>query len=431
MPISRDREKPEQGEERGNSRLFNDRWIERLKPPEKGQMLLWDTAQKGLALLVSPGGTKTFRSQYKLDGKWQSRTIGRFGELTTEAGENVNSAIARELARKDRAAALSGIDPNPKKRAKVVPAAEAVIPTFEEVATLFVEQYAKPRQRTWDQTERALKINCAAWLKLPITTITKAMAYTLLEGFVAEGKGPKAGVTLAWLKTMWRWAFKREIVLSPLMDAVSIEYEKNERDRVWTPEEIKAIWHAAEQLGPVSEAYMKLLVLLAPRKTALSDMRWSDLDSSTKATLWTTPFELTKTRKTAKKRTYLTPLPPIAQAIIKGLAPDGDAQPEGLVFPGRGGVALDPGTPLKNKLVSAGAPADFTYHSARHTLSTWMENAGHSEAERALVLNHSGRGSVTASYSHGYPLKLKTKLLAKWATHVERIVGAENQQAAA
>ncbi len=54
-------------------------------------------------------------------------------------------------------------------------------------------------------------------------------------------------------------------------------------------------------------------------------------------------------------------------------------------------------------------------------LSTWLENEGHSEYERGLVLNHSAYG-VTAGYSHGYPTELKRQLLEKWADHVASIV---------
>jgi integrase len=85
---------------------------------------------------------------------------------------------------------------------------------------------------------------------------------------------------------------------------------------------------------------------------------------------------------------------------------------------------LDPGTPLSEKLVEFGAPKDFNFHAVRHTIATWLENAGHSEYERGLVLNHSGKAGVTAGYSHGYPLDLKRQLLCKWADHVEKLVTA-------
>ena len=77
------------------------------------------------------------------------------------------------------------------------------------------------------------------------------------------------------------------------------------------------------------------------------------------------------------------------------------------------------------KLIEHGAPKDFSYHAVRHTVATFLENAGHSEWERGLILNHSGSGSVTAGYSHGYPLDLKRMLLTKWADHVEQLVTRE------
>jgi integrase len=170
---------------------------------------------------------------------------------------------------------------------------------------------------------------------------------------------------------------------------------------------------------------VKLLILLAPRKTALAHLRRSHLDDDSNPILWTTPHELTKSKKTVlRKRTYLTPLPPLAQRILKGV-PNRDDAPD-LVFPGRHkGIPLDPGTPLSDKLIDLGAPKDFNFHAVRHTIATWLQNEGHSDYEVGLVLNHSGKGGVTAGYSHGYSLDLRRRLLQKWADHVEKLVTAE------
>src|SRR6478735_9342813 len=98
----------------------------------------------------------------------------------------------------------------------------------------------------------------------------------------------------------------------------------------------------------------------------------------------------------------------LAQRIVKSLPKRTDID---LVFEGRDpGVPLHVGTGLIRKLSKHGAPADFTYHAVRHTIATWLENEGHSEFERGLVLNHSGSG-VTAGYSHGYAFDLKLALL--------------------
>ena len=175
---------------------------------------------------------------------------------------------------------------------------------------------------------------------------------------------------------------------------------------------------------------MKLILLLGVRKSELAGMRRSEFDDPDKPTLWTVPHERTKTRKSQKEeRAYLVPLPKLAQRIIRGL-PRLDAD---LVFPGR-----DPGEPKdgdKKKLCKPLVPAtafmnkvrkrskvtDWTYHACRDTISTWLQDQGHSKYERGLVLNHAESG-VTADYSHGYSVELKRELLEKWADHVAQEV---------
>ncbi|HZP09748.1 integrase family protein [Methyloceanibacter sp.] len=405
--------KPPRGER--NTSIMTDLSISRMKPRKK-QVLTWDKVQKGLYLLVSPGGTKTFRHQFKLNGKWVTRTLGRFGEVTTDTGENANIAWARNRARQDRALASEGIDP----RAQHQPTSRR---SYETIVEEFIELYAKPRQRTWAQTKRILldgtdnrerggkDTRRSPWLKRSMANITKKDAYDLLEGMIAEGHGPKAKITEAWLKTLWKWAARTDRVPANVMDAVIIDYEKKHRERVYTDAELISIWKAAEALPAVERAFIKLLMLLAPRKSELAGMRAKEIADG----VWTTPHERTKSKKKArKKRVYVTPLPPLAQRILKGLIKD-DTD---LVFPGRGGVPLSPTGPLKKKLVKAGAPADLTYHAFRHTLATWLENNGHDTFDRALVLNHAEAG-VTAGYSHGIALERKRELLEKWADHVE------------
>ena len=410
-----DTDAPARKRAKASKMTFTPLALTRLKPPKVGQKLYWDTGTKGqlgLSLLVSAGGTKTFRSTFYLHGERIDRKLGRVGEmdLAKPAAHHGGSQPSR---------------PRVSIRARTSPRSRSD-QGYEDVVDQFIEHYAKPRQRTWDQTERVLKHNCRPLLKKPIDQITKKDVRELLRGFIADGHPYKAAVTYAWLKKLWRWAAQEDYVTIPIMEAVRIEYEKRERDRVYSDDEIKKTWNAADQLDPVESAYIKLLILLAPRKTALACMRRSHLDNADNPTLWTTPWELTKSRKKVKKkREYLTPLPPLAQRIIKGV-PKSDKDPD-CMFPGlpvhetEGGQPTFYGVHLKRKLVEHGAPADFGYHALRHTVATFLENAGHSEWERGLILNHGGSG-VTADYSHGHPLELKRAMLCKWADHVEKLV---------
>ena len=166
----------------------------------------------------------------------------------------------------------------------------------------FIEHYAKPRQRTWNQTALILK-NCTPLLKQPMETIAKKDVRDLLRGFINDGHPYKAAVTRAWLKKLWRWAFEEDLVSTPLMEGVRIDFEKRSRDRVYSAAEIKTI--SASQLGAIEGNFIKLLMLLAPRKTALACMRRSHLDDPDHPSLWTTPFELTKARKDQLQETGL------------------------------------------------------------------------------------------------------------------------------
>ena len=399
------------------------------KAGKASQVQIWDTGtngQRGLSVLLSSGGTKTFLVTFYLNGRPVTAKLGRFGDLSLPK--------ARALASEYRAKAQAGVDPRPlrvKGRQQIVgrheasPEGQAAGNSYRSVVADFVELYAKPNQRAWDATERALLRSVPQdWLNRDITTITRGDAFAMADQLVKDGHGPKAKVTVAWLRKLWRWAYKREIVAAPVMDAVEVDYQKRVRDRTFDDAEIKAIWQAAERLTAAEAAFVKLALLLAPRKTALAAMKWDDIDSA--AALWTTPPEYTKSRKTSKPRRYFTPLPPLAQRILKGL-PQSDERvfPSLMVYRTPAQRPWFDSSRLIRRLVGAGAPEDFSLHAFRHTLATWMQNKGHSEWECGLVLNHSGTGSVTAGYSHGYPLELKAALLTKWADHVEGLVQPE------
>ena len=379
---------------------FTDLGLARLKHPTTGQTVVWDTKQTGLSVLIS-SSVKSFRATFRLDGRYVTSKIGRHGEMTLGDARATTAAY--------RVAASKGEDP---RRPKASPL------TFGAVVDKFIELYAKPRQRTWNQTERILKRNCASWLTKPISAIIKADAYNLLEGFIADGHVYKAGITLRWLKTIWKWAWKRDLVASPLMDAVDIHYEKRVRDRVYDNAEVKAIWLAAERLdNPTKSAFFKLLLLTASRKTALVAARWCDIEVKDSRWIWTVPHEHTKSKKsTTTKRVYICPLPVLAQRVLSGL-PRTDAR----VF---AGLPMHLSPWFSNALKKHGAPADFTYHGVRHCVASWLQTAGASPYEVGLILNHSGSG-VTSQYSHGVPVELKLKLMEKWADHVASLVQPE------
>src|SRR5262245_36153854 len=56
--------------------------VERLKPPARGQLDIFDRGYPGLVLSVSYGGTKTFQVFHRFEGKLRRKTIGRWPATT-------------------------------------------------------------------------------------------------------------------------------------------------------------------------------------------------------------------------------------------------------------------------------------------------------------------------------------------------------------
>jgi hypothetical protein len=148
------------------------------------------------------------------------------------------------------------------------------------------------------------------------TASMKKDARTLLNGYLAAGHDYKANVNRAWLTKLFKWAAKNDYVEASIA--------------------------AANKLDPAEGTYVKLLILLAPRKTSLASITRQDLNAD--CTQWTVPFDMTKSRKTSdEERVYLIPLPSLARRLFKGLIND--------KMPGRSAV------PRPARLHDEGQPA--------------------------------------------------------------------------
>jgi hypothetical protein len=121
--------------------------------------MVWDKGAKGLHVLVSPGGARTYRSLYRYPGspKLHSRRLGRVGELSLEE--------ARSLCREDQKAARQHINPKSEDR--------SASDLFADIVNEFVdrEQIARKRNVTAEEVRRILLKDCAPFQKRPISSI--------------------------------------------------------------------------------------------------------------------------------------------------------------------------------------------------------------------------------------------------------------------
>ncbi|MBN1451647.1 MAG: integrase family protein, partial [Anaerolineales bacterium] len=337
---------------------FTDLALQKLRPPKKGQVQVWDddseaqrgvAGQRGLSLLISKGGAKTYRSTYVLHGKAISRKLGRIDELTL--------AEARDIVRQDRRMAKQGKDPKAAVRKTDDPK------LYKEAVTDFVDQVCKIEQKQWKQSQDILLRYFDDWFERSIDTITEQEIRDRIN-HVKVNSGPRAAkVAHVKLCKLWDWCLDEKIVEANVARGFKVKHKSKKRDRYYSDSEVKDIWNAGNNIDAIRGSYIKLLLLLAPRKSELAHARWNEFKFDfaikdrrkgtefTLPALWEIPHSRTKTKGTADARTYLVPLPALAKRILIGLKPK-DARPNDLVFPGRkAGRTIDPSGPLVNKLV--------------------------------------------------------------------------------
>lgn len=87
--------------------MLTDTALRNLKPKSK---IYKASDRDGMYVTVSPGGTVTFRYDYRLNGRRETLTLGRYG------ADGISLAMARELLLDARKTVLKGMSPALEKR---------------------------------------------------------------------------------------------------------------------------------------------------------------------------------------------------------------------------------------------------------------------------------------------------------------------------
>ena len=180
-------------------------------------------------------------------------------------------------------------------------AAKAAEDTVGSVAALFFERYAKPRNRTASEVERLVARDVLpAWGRRPITSIKRRDALELLDSIVDRGAPISANRVYANGKKMFGWAVERGFIETSPFDHVKAPAQETSRDRTPDDAELALILRAADTLGPVFGAFIKLLTYTGQRRDEVAQMRWSELNAD--LTLWTLPRAARKMTKPTMSR---------------------------------------------------------------------------------------------------------------------------------
>jgi integrase len=372
---------------------------------------VWDTELRGFGLRMRPNGHKAYVLEYRPGAggrKVPKRryTIGPHGSPWTPN-------TAREEAIRLLGQVANGEDPAAAK----VDARRKEGSTVAELVGAFVEKYAKVNQKSWDQTERAIRHDVLPAIgSLQAEDVTRRDIVRILDT-VAE-RGPiMANRVLAYTRKFFGWCVERGYVADNPCAGIKAPGVPKTRERVLVDEELAEVWHAADAVGWPWGPIVKILTLTAQRRNEVVGMRWSELDLD-KAT-WSLPGSRTK-----NKRAHEVPLTATAVDIVRGLP----RMPGPFVFSTTGRSAVSAFTQAKKKLNRAildarenGEPMpDWTFHDLRRTATTGMARLGIHPHVADAVLNHKVGTiqGVAAIYNRHAYLEERRRALEAWEAHV-------------
>ena len=373
--------------------------VERLRPPAKGRIEHWDSLLPGFGLRVSETGSKAWILMYRVGRRQRRLTLGKYPAL--------GLAKARERAREALDQLDHGTDPAAHRRGLQGGSTD----TFESVAGLFIDRYARRHQRIPERTEYLIeKYVTPQWKGRKLESIGRGDVAILVDGIAETGAQVMANRVLTVIKKLFGWAVARGLLEANPAAGVQAPGKETARDRVLTDLELKAIWEACEGLGYPFGPLFRLMLLTGQRRGEVVRMAWPDIEDGS----WTLPREITKT-----DRLHAVPLSGLAVETIETVP-----QIEGcdLLFPSLRGVdrPLSGFSRAKRQLDTTSGVGNWRLHDLRRTVASGLARLQTPPHVIEAVLNHrSGTISgVAAVYNRYSYLDEKRAALDAWARHV-------------
>lgn len=416
---------------------LTDARVRSAAPPKAGILEIWDGKTSGLCFRVMKSGVRswTFRYRPHSGAAFRRVTLGRYPALSLIA--------ARAAAERIREDVRGGADPQQQRRddreALRAPPTEL---TFDALADLYIERYAKRQKVSWKNDEGYLRAKARpAWGQRVAASITSQdVARLLFE--VVEAAPVSANRLRSVLVKLFGWAADSALLSSnPMLGVKKPHREGKGKTRTLKDPEIRVLWQALEkaEAAPGIIAALKTLLLLGQRPGEVAGMAVSELHhlKDDRTAHWELPAIRMKSRKG-----HVVPLPPLARRIIaaeieRQRDADAKAKPEFVFaskFAERARLARHSLSQALSRIIEdledrrddaeavANLKADRpTPHDLRRTLATGLARLGIPRDDRLAVLAHS-YGDVHEIYDQYERLPQKRAALEAWERHVRKVI---------
>lgn len=381
---------------------LSDIFINKLKPRDRA-FVVWDTQQRGLAVAVQPTGHRAWKCIYSLHGRPRWYSIGDAAAIGLSDARKLASRVMFQVA--------EGKDPAAERKA------ERSKGTFEELATRYVEQYAKRKNKSWKQADALVRKHLLPrWGKMQAASITRSDVKATMTRISAP---IVANQVLAAASAIFAWAIREGVVtVNPC--ALVERNDTKSRERVLSESEVPKFWAAFDSAGLVPSTALKMILLTGQRPGEVAHMRREHIEDG----WWTLPGDPVPSLDwpgTKNGHTHRVWLPAPAQALLAEM-------PEtGLVFAGpRGGTiaALD----ADMRAICAELSVErATPHDLRRTHGTTITGLGFGREAMNRVQNHIEGGIASVYDRHGYAEENK-RIMEAVADRIMSIVRGEKER---
>jgi integrase len=399
--------------------------IEAVRAGDK-RLELPDGHTRGLFLVVQPSGVKSWALRYRFGGRPRKLTIGPL-LLSRDAtiggprplGSPQTLAEARTAAQTAKLAIASGNDPGAAKTAERTSPADPEENLVRKHASRFVEQYCKPKNRSWRETERQFKTTILPVIGAKrIAEVTKVDVVRIRDGLVEAGTPIMANRVFATLRKFFNWLVGRGALEKSPCSGLSMPSAETSRDRVLSWTEVDTLWRETFSLSEPFGALIRTLVLSGQRREEVAGLNDSEIDRARMT--WTIPAVRAKNGKT-----HIVPITDTYVATVDRVKRIGE---KGLVFSTTGETPVSGFSKAKARLDELlKFDLSWTLHDLRRTVATGMAELGEPIHVVEAVLNHKSGSikGVAAVYNRHDYFEEKARAITAWCRFIEDVITDE------
>ncbi|CAN5138457.1 site-specific integrase [soil metagenome] len=359
---------------------FTKRDIQELEPApvEKQQVRYLDTKERGLYLLVTSTGVKSFYVRRKVLGKSERLFLGRFPEMSIEQARSKAAEFHSSISKGNNLAQVRR--------------EELGEMTLGELFGEYIQRHAQKSCKTWKVIEQSFERDFNSWKTRKLSAITSENVEKL-HGRIAQTRGQyAANRALELIRAIYNKGIRWKLFRGDNPAVNLTPFKEETRVRILQPNEFEKFIEALELEPDVAiRDFIMLSLLTGARKANLLSMRWTNINMDAK--LWFIPGEETK-----NGRPHAVPLTERELSILRRRFKTKKNQ---YVFYGEGatGHLVDPKRAWKRVLKSAGI-IDLHLHDLRRSMASWMANTGANVSLIQSALNHKDVKTTLFVYAH-------------------------------